>query len=74
MITTTNGIEDYTSLVKSAIDKGLYIADTSKLFRSLMRKALQNELQGCNEVIRKQLNQENQTKIIEQAYKKLNLK
>jgi hypothetical protein len=55
VIATEHAIEGYGPIVKSALNQGIYVADTPKTFRRLMLKALGEDLPGCNPEVRAQV-------------------
>jgi len=55
VIATEHAIEGYGPIVKSALNRGIYVADTPKTFRRLMLNALREGLPGCSPEVRAQV-------------------
>jgi hypothetical protein len=52
VITTSHAIEGYGPLIRDVLDQGVYVADTPRTFRALVRCALREGLPACPPEIR----------------------
>jgi hypothetical protein len=52
VITTSHAIEGYGPLIQDVLNQGVYVADTPRDFRALMRRALREGLPACPPEIR----------------------
>ncbi|MFC0410749.1 glycosyltransferase [Roseomonas elaeocarpi] len=55
VIATPHAVEGYGPLVAEAIDDGIYVADTPRDYRALVRRALREGLPGCSPAVRARL-------------------
>jgi glycosyltransferase involved in cell wall biosynthesis len=55
VITTSHALEGYGPLVQDVLGRGVYVADSPREFRSLIRQALREGLAGCPPEIRERV-------------------
>jgi len=62
VIATEHAVEGYGPIVQGALGKGVYVADTPRAFRRLVRQALRDGLPGCAPEVRAQVSLETLSK------------